>query len=711
MNAISKNNKMSASIVIVSATLMLVSCATTPATQSSGDPTTQMSLVERLQEAKKNALANRSTDSFEDVIADSSQDSGAGEPIEVFGSGVFIDTGRASWQIAETSPNGKGTILKFEMADVQNVTKTILGDILGENYVVDPSIKTKITLHTSRPIPKSALISTFENILRMNDLALVRTNGLYSVIPDSHARAALGVSRNRVHRQHGYQSLVMPLANISAHSMLSILESVKPQKVVLAADDSRNIVMATGTQQELENILSTVKIYDVDQMKGMSVGIYPLKAVEASVVVDEIKVIYDLDDGGPMDGMLKMQTIDRLNAIMVVTPQINYLAEIKAWIDRLDKVEDISGREMYVFHVEHGRADHLARLLGELFGTADSDRDSGLGSGSSEMSPSPIRAATKSRSPGPAGSSIKIVADDLNNSLLILASRTDYAVVRAALRRLDVVPKQVLIEATIFEVALTDELSYGLQWFYNNTFNNGYGGTGELFPLDVTPSFGYTLFDSGGQVRGVLNALAADSRLNIISSPSLLVQDNQTATIRVGDEVPVRTSESTSIATSGLDPIITSTIQYRDTGVLLQVQPRVNASGQITMEIVQEVNGVDLTTSSGIDSPTIFQRSINTVVTVQSGESIILGGLITESESISKNGVPFLRRVPVLGAMFGSTTNSKDRAELLVMITATAVPDNISARMVTDEMKKKMPALFDEMGKSRWLGSHASGTK
>lgn len=670
--------------------------------------------------AKERHAANRMVaPSSEEIVAvqEATGDESSGqtfdEPIEVKGTGKFINSDRAAWRVVETSPNGTGTILKFDAADVQDVAKTILGDILGENYVVDAGIKDKITLNTSRPIPRSALVPTLESILRVHDLVLVRTNGIYSIVPDAHARTTLDGPRSRIQTERGFQSLVMPLRFISARSMLAILEPVKPQKMTLVADDSRNIVVASGTQHELESILSTVKIYDVDQMQGMSVGIYPLEAVDASVIVDEIKAIYDLEASGPLEGMLKLQTIDRLNAIMVVTPQFEYLEEIKAWIARLDRVEDVSGREMYVFYVEHGRADHLAKLLGELFGTSDRGRSGGQASGSSEISPSPVRASSGGAGslPAQASGSIKIVADDLNNSLLILASRSEYAVVRTALRRLDIVPKQVLIEASIFEIALTDELSYGLQWFYNNTYNNGYGGTGELFPLDVAPSFGYTLFDNSGQVRGILNALAADSRLNIVSSPSLLVQDNQSATIRVGDEVPVRTSESTSIATSGTDPIITSTIQYRDTGVLLEVSPRVNATGQITMEIVQEVNGVDLTTSSGIDSPTIFQRSINTVVTVQSGESIILGGLITESESVSENGVPFIRRVPVIGALFGSKTDSKDRAELLVMITATAVPDNTAANVVTEEMKRKMPALFNTSGKPPRLRGGADDSK
>ena len=417
--------------------------------------------------------------------------------------------------------------------------------------------------------------------------------------------------------------------------------------------------------------------------------------------------IFGSEAAGPLAGMVRFVTIDRLNALVVITPQKEYLYGLQSWIDKLDRADTAAGLNMYVYPVQNGRAEHMAELLNELFANKSLTRRQSQ-SGSGSRSPSPFNAGQA----GSAGTSmatvslresgdvagdvgeVRIIADNENNSLVIMASRTDYAKISQAMRKLDVLPLQVLVEATIIEVDLTDELSYGLQWFFTHGFpNNDKQGTGELFPLAVKPSFSYTLNDSNGDLRAVLNLLAADSRLDVISSPSLMVQDNHSATIKVGDQVPVRTSEASSLATSGSDPLIITTIQYRDTGVLLEVTPRVNPGGMVVLEITQDVNDVDETTTSDIDSPTITQRSITTSVAVQSGETVVLGGLIRENESESEAGVPGLRSIPGIGRLFSSRTTTSRRTELLVLITPTAVSNMDEAREITREMKKKVSGI------------------
>jgi general secretion pathway protein D len=620
---------------------------------------------------------------------------------EYLGSGEFIDSARAQWKRPGVGGNGEGTILNFESADVREVIQTVLGEILQVNYAIDPDIKGKITLHTSNPIPRDAIIPALESVLRSSGMALVMVKGLYRVVPEAHANGGAGAPSTRIHQQIGYQHLIVPLRYVSTKSMMTVLEAVKPDKALVVADEPRNMLLASGTQFELENILETVKIYDVDQLQGMSIGVYPVRYSEASVIAGELKELFADESSGLVAGMVRIMSIDRLNMISVITPQEEYLGRAEEWIQRLDQGTDAGGRSMYTYPVEHRRAEHLATLLGELF--SESEVGHIAGSGSGPDSPSPTRAAdtgqfglaesaTAASSSG--SSAVKIVSDSRNNSLLILATRSDYAKVRTAIRQMDVLPLQVLIEASIMEVQLTDELSYGLQWFFNKNFGNDWVGTGELFPVSVAPSFSFTLFDDAGAIRAVLDLLAADRRLQVVSSPSLLVQDNHQAVIRVGDEVPIRTSESQSLATSGLNPLVVSEIEYRETGVLLEVTPRVNAGGLVTLEITQEVNGVNETTTSGIDSPTIFQRSITTQVALATGETLYLGGLINESESTSASGIPGLRKIPWLGALFGSESQKTARTELLVTITATAIADKNAARTVTEEMRRKMPAIF-----------------
>jgi general secretion pathway protein D len=239
----------------------------------------------------------------------------------------------------------------------------------------------------------------------------------------------------------------------------------------------------------------------------------------------------------------------------------------------------------------------------------------------------------------------------------------------------------------------------GLEWFFKSgAVADGKNGLGRLDLgsaglASLSPGFSYSLSDGGGNVRAVLNALASDSRLRVISSPSLMVLDNTSATIDVGDQVPIRTSESSSIASAGSDSIITSTIQYRDTGVKLQVTPRVNNSKTIIMEIAQNVSTVDQTKTSGIDSPTINQRNIQTTVAVKSGETIVLGGLIREDQQDSASGLPFLRKLPVLGKAFSAESQRTDRTELLVLITPVAISDEQEAREATAELRAKLKGI------------------
>lgn len=630
------------------------------------------------------------------------------DPYELLpGTGNFINR-QAARRSGDSSISAGDVVLNFEKSDLQEVIKTILGDILHVTYMIDPGVSGTVSLATARPIGIDAVIPTLEALLRMNDAVLTRRDGIYFVAPDSKALIRSMKPKLRPSDDGGYQILILPLRYAAVGAMQTILQPLLSANGILAVDPERNHLIIGGTQSELEHVLDTVDIFDVDQMTGMSFGLFVLQTAEATSIRDELQDIFGVDAHGPLAGMVRFVTIDRLNALIVITPQKKYLADAKDWIERLDRADVTSGLNMYVYRVQNGRADHLADLLSQLF----ADRAQTLGrssSGSGFRSPSPMNAAQAGaaavsnatlslRGLGDASADVgdvKIISDSENNSLVIMATRADYAKITSAIRRLDVLPLQVLVEATIVEVSLTDELSYGLQWFFKNGFPNSDSkqGLGELFPLTVDPSFSYTVTGSAGDTRAVLNLLAADSRLNVISSPSLMVLDNHTATIKVGDQVPVRTSETTSLATSGADPLITSTIQYRDTGVLLEVTPRVNLGGMIVLEITQDVNDVDQTTTSEIDSPTIIQRRITTTVAVQSGETVVLGGLIRENESESNAGIPGLRSIPGIGRLFGSKTTNKLRTELLVLITPTAVTNSAEAREVSREMKRKMSGI------------------
>jgi general secretion pathway protein D len=261
--------------------------------------------------------------------------------------------------------------------------------------------------------------------------------------------------------------------------------------------------------------------------------------------------------------------------------------------------------------------------------------------------------------------------------------------VEAALQQLDIMPMQVLIEATIAEVTLNEDLSYGLQWFLKNgdaNFTLSETDTGSV--ASAFPGFSFLATGTTG-ITAVLNALESITDLKVISSPQVLVIDNQEAKLKVGDQVPVVT-KSAQDSTATNNTTIVSSVEYRDTGTILTVKPRVNSSGMVIMEIEQEVSDVSTTTVSGIDSPTIQQRKISSTVAVQSGETIALGGLIKDKKNQVKSGVPFLNKLPLVGFMFGGTDNESERTELLVLITPRVISSMDDVRQVTKELRRRM---------------------
>lgn len=662
------------------------------------------------------------------------------------GTGIF--TARPSVDSSSESIDGDITLM-FQDAPIEEVAMTILGDLLGRAYVVDERVKGSVSLKTGRPLARDALIPVMENILKANNAVLAENDGVFQILPASEGLSSVVTPSYELDRQKGYQVIVVPLRYISATEMKNVLRSLQGENAMIQTDESRNILLVSGTQAELKNMLDTVEIFDVDQFKGMSTAIFRLSSSSASKVIQELNSIFGFNGEEGQAGVLRFVEIERLNAILAITPQRKYLNTVSQWVDRLDRVDNSIARTLHVYFVQNLRAGYLAQILSELFdadvstqedgnqaavapglsgssiqssgiGNSDSGFISGeadgigagvpTGAGASlpgSLSPNGDRFASADQfSNGSSGSGnnnspIKIIADEENNALVVKATKEEYQDIADAIKRLDISPLQVLLEATIVEVELTGDLEYGVQWFFKNNDvdgktgvgrlnNGGLGGTAGLDPGVGPTGFSYSLVDSGGAVRAVLSALAEDNKMQILSSPSLMVLDNHTASINVGDQVPVRTSVSTNTGTSDL---VTSTIQFVETGVTLQVAPRVSQNGNVVMDIYQNIRTANLTTSSSIDSPTIDQREVSTSVSVPSGDTIVLGGLIQDTNSDGNIGVPGLRNLPVVGNLFGTTTKNSNRTELLVLITPTAIRNASEAREATDELRKKLDGL------------------
>jgi len=722
---------------VSAAALLLSACTAFP------QPRLELETPERLS---AQAPVEPLIEAAPEVLADVQQDNGAFyEP----GTDRLLAQSAAPAPAAamiESDATGGAVTLNFENTNLLEVIKVILGDLLKRSYVIDPAVQGSVTLQSSTPIERDALLPTLSMLLRMNNAVVLDRGDMLHIVPRERAgqgQVTPQLGDMKTPLPTGFGVRVVALRFIGAQEMRDILEPLSTPGNVVRVDSRRNLLILSGSTGELEQMMETVALFDVDWMQGMSIALFRPGYVDARTLADELEEVLGSGAAGPLDGVVRFVVIDRLNGLLVITSRSEYLARVRKWVERLDLADGGVSERLFIYHVQNGKAIDLAEVLSQIFNDQGESGDFPA----AEIAPGLEAAQVSSQAVSPASSSgqqgaeagssatpdntgaivnalrsgvvptvgeglalssnqsIRIIADEVNNALLIMASAQEYRQVEAALRQLDIAPLQVLIEATIAEVRLEDQLSQGLEWFFKNHYGSK-KGTGTLDLNDVAgiaavvPGFSYAITDSAAVVRAVLNTLATESRAKIISSPSLMVLNNQQATIQVGDQVPITTQQQQS--TTGVSNIVNN-IEYRDTGVLLSVTPRVNSGGLVTMEIEQEVS--NLADNADISlTPTIQTRNITSTVAVQSGETVVLGGLIRENNNSTGRGIPGLRDIPVLGWFFGASRDEITRTELVVLITPRAVRGAVEARAVTDEFREKMDSLKPNTSPHRGFG-------
>jgi len=622
-------------------------------------------------------------------------------------------------------PTGTGAYtLNFDDADLAEVAKTILSDSLGENYVLSPEVKGSVTLQTTQALTKEELLPTLEMVLRMNNAALVKDDNIYHIEPTGSAvyTSTIGGAST------GYQTRVIPVRNVAADEIAKLLKPLVQEKTILQTDNNRNILLASGSSDEMQRVVEMVSTFDTDVLKGRSFALFTLAHVEPEAVIKELNAVFNNKSGDKdkdaSSAFFRFIPIERLNAILAISHQARYLRDIESWVFRLDKANVASGGGVNVYKVQHVDAVELADTLNEIFNStpkkakaakvAAGETAAEISSTDSESRQSSVSNASIADVAVSHVGKVRIIADEPNNSIVIVATAQEYEIIRPIITQLDVMPLQVLIDATIVEVDLKNDLKYGMQWsFDTGNFHNLLTDVSSGNLKAIGPVTGYSLFYSGGTAKAVLNALAEKSAINVIASPSLMVLNNQEGFINVGDKVPIATSQSTNnnsvnvTPSSGILPsnntnvsaIVSNNIQMVDTGVTLKITPRVNAGGLVLMKIEQEANQAVPTTTSSLNSPTIQQRKINSSIAVKNGETIILGGLIREENGNGLTGMPILSDIPILGSLFGTTTTDSKKTELVILITPRIVQDEKNARDVTNEFKRKLTGIYQNVAR------------
>jgi general secretion pathway protein D len=681
------------------------------------------------------------------------------------GTGQLVKGQLAGGALPAGSPGavatGPAVSLNFEGADLREVVRNILSDILGESYTIDPQVGGTITIRTTTGIPREALPATLEMLLRSNGAAMVKEAGIWKVVPAAtvvkgNVTPQLGNSTRAL--PPGYSVQLVPLRYMSARQMVAVLEPFVRDATTVRVDDLRNMLILSGTELELRHLLETVDMFDVNWVAGMSVGLFTLQSADVKSVMSELDKAFGTPDKSPLAGLLRIIPIERMNALLVVTPQPAYLDEAKKWIERLDKGGEGSGVRFYVYQVQNSRAERIGPLLQQAFsGRVQQQAAAGpptLAPGTPAgtiVSPPAFQPQTSTPAPTPATPAgtpaaaqqasaiqaqvqaaaaaravasgdgigvirnIQVVADKDNNTILIVATPSEYSVIEAALKKLDVPQRQVVIEVTIAEVKLTDDLTFGVEWLFKGGAPSG-RGSGGLFnkttpfnpatpvapgttapALALSTGFNYLLnsLNFPGGIQAALHLLDNYGNVKVISNPHLSALDNQKATIKVGDRIPICQQTFVGAGTVGTTTsAVTTTSQYIDTGVLLQVTPHINAGGLVTLEVQAEVS-VAGTTANPCDAPPINTRSVQTLLAVPNGQTMVMGGLIIEDKENSSAGLPLLARIPLLGGLFGNQELKNNRTELVLFITPRVVENESDYRRVIDDLRRKMEQIDD----------------
>jgi general secretion pathway protein D len=752
---------------------LLISCNSATVIGSSNDGS-QLDIMDKVRSLD---LLPRQPEPANAGAATSGQSRGAGRPMMYEGTEVTA----VSDERPQPASSGSGFDLNFESTPVTTVAKVVLGDILGVGYTIDPRVQGTVSLVSVRPVAKSDIVFVLENALRLSGVVLIRDTAGYRLTPLGDAVGAGHVDAADSSPEPGFGVSVVPLQHVSAQTLLKLMDSFATKAGTVRADATRNLLLIQGTGAERRSAVDTALSFDVDWMRGQSVGVFPVSSGPPAPIITELEKIVDSGENGLSQNVVKFQPIARLNAIMVVSKRPDMLRTAATWIKRLDQA-DTERTSVHVYQVKYGDARQIARVLTDMF--IGSSSSSLLDSAADQVAPGSGASATSSgdrlsmngnassttngfgnsgntngfgsqaagangngsgngigRGLGGGGGGganagaldsgrgassgsgqpvlqgdVRITPDTVNNSLLIYADQANYRIIEATLLQVDKPQLQVAIDATIAEVTLTNDLSYGVQTFLTSRNVGLKPNTGSVLNTQATtapatttdpttgavtvagsltnafinrafPGFNF-LVGPSTQPTAILDALHAVTSVKVLSNPSLVVINNQVATLQVGDSVPISTGSATVLTTSNT---VVNTIDYRNTGIILRVSPRISVNGNVRLEVEQEISNVPTNTAATANlTPTVSERKVKSSILVANGQTVLLAGLISEQQNGTRNALPVFDQIPVLGDAFGHQDNATTRTELIIFIRPQIIRNGSEAHIVAEELRSKL---------------------
>jgi general secretion pathway protein D len=630
--------------------------------------------------------------------------------------------------VTPQQPQGTGgVVFNFDNADIYEVIR-VMGEILRINYLIDPKVKGVVNIHTSGQVPTQEVFSIFQSILRLNGATAVKKDGLYEIVPMMDAKklyTAPSTLREpqKTLSEERYTIQIISLKYIPATEVSKMIKPFLSDGADIVEHPPHNILIIGDVASNVKKCLDIINLFDLDIFSDLRVRIYPILNADVTEVAKEMERIFASFEVSTKSGRgvgITFTPINRINSLLAVSSIPNIFERVEGWLKELDKIPGEGSKlSVFVYYVQNAKAKDLGEVLKDIY--VKGEKKKAERPATAETAPRGVRPSATPPSPTPspgreeAGAvpegEINIVVDETTNSLIIKAFHRDYKAILETVKKLDIYPKQVLIETLLADITLDDTYKFGIEWarFLSSQTPNAQEVTvqgrppTDPFALAASAVSGsgirYSIVELGGRISAAISAAAADNRLNVISSPHILASNNKEAKIQIGTSEPILTNTYTTTATATTG-VIEGTIEYKDIGIILTVTPRISDAGLITLEIQIEKSDAD--TKNVFDRtnvPFFDKKTAKTVVSVMEGQMIVIGGLIEDTKKRNKGGIPLLSRIPILGALFGTHDFQDKKRELILLMTPHIITDHIQSRTVTDDFRDKVEGLKKELEK------------
>jgi general secretion pathway protein D len=612
-------------------------------------------------------------------------------------------------------------VFNFDNADLYEVIR-VMAEILKINYIVDPKVRGVVNIHTVGQIPSEDVFPIFQSILRLNGATAIKKGNVYEIVPFGDAKKLYvlpSTTRDpaKLAAEERYTTQIVILRYIPVAEVSKLIKPFLSDGADIIEHPPHNILIINDLASNVRKSLDIINLFDIDLFADMKVRIYPVLNADVTEIAKEMERIFASFEVSTKSGRgvgITFTPVVRINSLLVISSIPHIFEKVEAWLRELDKTP-AEGTKLgvFVYYVQNAKAKDLADVLKQIFVASKEKKPEFR---ERVVTPEPAQRGVRPTTPAPATppkeeaaavpeGEINIVVDEANNALVIRAFQRDYRAILETIKKLDIYPKQVLIDVLLAAVTLDKNTEFGVQFMrlLDTALSGQYQQEINLGPAIVTGSgITYSIVQEAGKFAASIKAAADEGRLKVISSPHILASNNKEAKIQVGAAQPILTSTYTTTATATTN-VVEGTIEYKDVGIIVTVTPRISDGGLVTLELSIEDSRVEETTLGNEDNlltvPLFEKRTAKTILSIQQGQTIVIGGLIQESRNVIKAGIPLLSRIPLIGALFGTQQYTTNKTELIILLTPHVISDHVQSDTVTREFKERVEGIKRELEK------------